>query len=167
MFYVVDVEADGPAPGLFSMVSMGVVRVEPGLPNKFYAEFAPISEKFIPEALKVGGFTREQHLSLPDPEIGMHALAKFLEGDNRPVFVSDNPAFDWQWVNYYSHLFLGKNPFGHSARRIGDIYSGMRRNLRDTNGWKKWRLHPHTHNALDDAIGNANAMLEIMSMIQK
>jgi len=43
----------------------------------------------------------------------------------KPIFISDNPAFDWQWINYYFHKYLNKNPFGFSARRIGDIYCGM------------------------------------------
>ena len=34
-----------------------------------------------------------------------------------PVFVSDNPAFDWQWINVGFWKHLGHNPFGHSARR--------------------------------------------------
>lgn len=29
------------------------------------------------------------------------AFDKWLAGfEGRPVFVSDNPAFDWQWINY-------------------------------------------------------------------
>src|SRR3990167_8835257 len=39
------------------------------------------------------------------------------------VFVSDNPAYDWQWINYHFWHELGRNPFGHSARRISDFYS--------------------------------------------
>ena len=42
----------------------------------------------------------------------------------RPLFMSDNPAYDWQFINYYFRLFLGANPFGHSARRISDFYAG-------------------------------------------
>ena len=33
----------------------------------------------------------------------------------RPVLVSDNAGYDWQFVNWYFHYFLGRNPFGHSA----------------------------------------------------
>src|SRR5437660_831893 len=40
---------------------------------------------------------------------------------DRPIFVSDNPAFDWQWINFYFWKHLGRNPFGHSARRISDF----------------------------------------------
>lgn len=63
-----DIEADGPIPGDYSMVSFGAVVVEPGLERTFYGELRPISEKFVPEALAVSGFTREQTLAFPEPE---------------------------------------------------------------------------------------------------
>ena len=48
--YVVDVEADGPIPGKYSMVSFGAVLVEPGLGRTFHGKTRPISEAFLPEA---------------------------------------------------------------------------------------------------------------------
>ena len=51
--YVVDVEADGPIPGKYSMVSFGAVLVEPGLGRTFYGRTRPISDAFLPEALAV------------------------------------------------------------------------------------------------------------------
>ena|SRR3990172_10940614 len=45
------------------------------------------------------------------------------------VFVSDNPAYDFQWINFYFWRYFGQNPFGHSGRRIADYYAlgGLRR----------------------------------------
>lgn len=74
-----------------------------------------------------------------------------------PIFISDNPAYDWQWINFYFWRHFGSNPFGHSARRIGDFYAGLRGDFRDSNGWKKLRVTKHTHNPVDDAMGNAEA----------
>jgi hypothetical protein len=65
MLLVLDVESDGPAPLLYSMVSFGAVIVEPGLSRTFRGETAPISESWIPEALAISGVTREQHLGFP------------------------------------------------------------------------------------------------------
>jgi len=44
--FVVDVEADGPCPGLYSMVSFGVVRVQEDLEKTptFFGQTAPITE---------------------------------------------------------------------------------------------------------------------------
>lgn len=79
----------------------------------------------------------------------------------RPVFVSDNPAFDWQWINYYFWKHLGYNPFGHSARRIGDFYAGLKGDFHATQAWKKLRVTKHTHDPVDDARGNAEALVRL------
>lgn len=75
----------------------------------------------------------------------------------RPIFVSDNPAYDWQWINFYFWKHLGQNPFGHSARRIGDFYAGLRGNFRAANDWKRLRVTKHDHNPVNDAMGNLEA----------
>lgn len=163
--FVLDVEADGPCPGLYSMVSLGlVVRDEPSL--SFYGETAPLTDAaFIPAALAVSGMTREEHLLCMTPAQTMTEMATWLEQfSGRHVIWSDNPAFDWQWINYYSHKYLGNNPFGFSARRIGDFYAGVKGNVKDTNSWKKMRDTKHTHNPVDDARGNAEALLKIIEM---
>ena len=59
-----------------------------------------------------------------------------LEG--APGIVSDNLAFDWEFVNYYFHHFLGKNPFGFSGRRIGDIYAGLMKDAYKATEWKQF-----------------------------
>jgi hypothetical protein len=80
---------------------------------------------------------------------------------------SDNPAFDWQFFNYYAIAYLGKNPFGHSARRIGDFFAGLEADPRASSAWKKLRTERHTHNALDDARGNAGALEAIFQQAQR
>lgn len=94
----------------------------------------------------------------------MLAFEKWLDTiskEDRPVFVSDNPAYDWQHINWAFHTRLGHNPFGHSARRIGDFWAGTRNNWHDTQGWKRFRKTRHDHNPVHDALGNAEALWEI------
>ena len=57
---MVDVEADGPIPGDYSMIALGAVIVEPGLERTFKGLLRPISAQWVPEALAVSGFTREE-----------------------------------------------------------------------------------------------------------
>lgn len=159
MWIVVDVEADGPAPGLYSMVCFGAVVVEPGAARSFKGLTAPITDQFVPEALAVSGYDRARHEAFPPPEEAMRAFADWLADVGRPTFVSDNPAFDWQFVNYYFHRFVGRNPFGHSARRIGDLYAGLVRKVGAASEWKKLRKTKHTHDPVDDARGNVEALL--------
>lgn len=160
--FVFDVESDGPAPGLYSMVCFGVVRLDNDLRTSFYGETAPISSLWIPEALAVSGISRERHGKFPDPKKTMAEFADWVAKNNlsgRPTLISDNPAFDWQFINYYFHAFAQGNPFGHSARRIGDFWAGLERNFGDASGFKKLRKTAHTHNPVDDARGNAEALL--------
>jgi len=156
---MVDIEADGPIPGDYSMVSFGAVVVEPGLERSFYGELCPISEKWVPEALAVSGFTREQVMCFPEPEGVMRSFAGWLEtvASGHPMFISDNNGFDWQFINWYFHHFTGTNPFGFSSTNLGSLYKGL---VRDTSrNFKHLRKTRHTHNPVDDARGNAEALL--------
>ena len=159
-YIIVDVEADGPIPAEFSMVSFGAVVFDDRLDRTFYGKTRPISDRFVPEALAVSGFTREQHLGFDDPKAVMENFAAWLgqQSKGRPVFVSDNVAFDWQFINYYFHRFLERNPFRFSGRRIGDLYAGLVKDASRATEWKKYRVTAHTHNPVDDAQGNAEAL---------
>jgi hypothetical protein len=163
-FIVVDVEADGPIPNLYSMVCFGAVVVDDSLNKTFYGKTKPISDKWIPEALAVSGISREEHESFPDPALTMKEFGEWVKQNSvgRPVFISDNPAFDFAWINYYFHYFTGENPFGFSARRIGDLWCGMQKDC--FSGWKHLRKTVHDHNPVNDAKGNAEAILAMRKM---
>ena len=187
---MVDVEADGPCPGLYSMVSLGAVVVEPRCvecfdtqrvsdhtdmedcdcklrpvepdPRRtFYGQFKPIGDDWIAEALKVSGHTRSEVMKFPDPRQTMVAFDKWLSkvshGRERPRFVSDNNGFDWQFVNYYFYRFYGSNPFGFSSTNLGSLYKGLVKDMRKN--FKHLRKTKHTHHPVDDAKGNAEAMI--------
>ncbi len=163
---VVDVEADGAIPHKYSMVCFGAVIVEPSLSKTFYGKTRPISEEWDAKALSISGFSREEHLTFDEPSDVMTNFSTWLNENvnDRPIFISDNLAFDWQWINYYFHYYIGKNPFGFSGRRIGDLYSGLRKDYFAASEWKKFRKTKHTHNPVDDALGNAEALLTIREL---
>lgn len=163
-FYVVDVESDGPAPGLFSMVSFGAIKVDRELTTTFKGLVKPISSNWNEDALKISQISRQQHLAYPDPLEVMLDFKQWIEKTSvgKPVFISDNLAFDWQFINYYLHAYTQSNPFGFSGRRIGDIYSGLKKNLRAASEWKKMRKTIHDHDPVNDAKGNAEAFLQIL-----
>ena len=56
-----------------------------------------------------------------------------------------------------------ENPFGHSGRRISDFYAGLTGKLNNTQAWKRLRVTPHTHNPVDDAMGNVEAFARILA----
>jgi DNA polymerase III alpha subunit (gram-positive type) len=158
-YVMVDVESDGPAPGLYSMICFGAVIVEPALNRTFYGKLRPVSDRWIPEALAVSGFSRDEVMAFPDPTQVMKEFADWLKAEcgGRMMFVSDNNGFDWQFINWYFHAFTGGNPFGHSSTNLGSLYKGL---VKDAfQNFKHLRKTRHTHNPVDDAMGNAEAML--------
>ena len=156
---VLDIESDGPIPGDYSMISFGAVLVDEHLDKTFYGKMKPISENWIPEALAVSGFTREQTLQFDEAGKVMRDFALWIESvsKSRPLFFSDNNGFDWQYINWYFHHFTGENPFGHSSNNIGSLYKGLVGDM--FKNFKHLRKTAHTHNPVDDAMGNAEAML--------
>lgn len=87
--------------------------------------------------------------------------------EGRPVFVSDNPAYDWQWIAAHFAKAGRPNPFGHSGRRISDFWAGLQGDWRKTQGWKKLRKTPHDHNPVNDAMGNVEAFAAILRTIEE
>lgn len=180
LYFMVDVEADGPIPADYSMIELGVVVVEPSLSRTFHAKLKPVSDKFDPQALAVTKRTREETLTWRDPKEvmlefdqwirqqcteaskGNIASLPFLHVGYRPRFIADNNGFDWQFVNWYFHHFTGNNPFGFSSTNLGSLYKGMQRSMRVN--FKHLRKTRHDHNPVNDAIGNAEAMLHMQKV---
>lgn len=170
-YFTFDIEADGPCPGLFSMISFAVVPVD-AFHEAFYGTLAPLSDRYVPKALAVSGFTREETLSFPQAEHTMLAFREWAQSQQerlqgqRMVLVGDNPGFDFGFLTYYCERFGFSNPFGHSARRLGDLFSGWKGNLNNTRGWQKWTRQRHTHHAKDDATKLAQGFLALRQRLE-
>ena len=176
VYFSADVETDGPIPGPFSILSFALVyagrfdgcRFE--RPSKFdltfYRELRPISNSFEPEALRVNGLDRDRLMRTGQaPERAMtdayHWVRELAKSDC-PVLVAYPLSFDWSWLYWYFTRFCGHgSPFGHSRcfdiKTAVAVKAGMpiadagRMNLPEA-----FRSHQvHSHNALDDAIEQA------------
>lgn len=86
-------------------------------------------------------------------------LEKVNNGRRRPMFIADNNGFDWQYINWYFHRYLGKNPFGFSSTNLGSLYKGLVKDARKN--FKHLRKTKHDHNPVNDAKGNAEALLHM------
>jgi len=163
-YVMVDVEADGPIPGDYSMDCLGAIVVNKCLQQTFYGRLKPIADRWIPEALAISGFSREETLGFDEPRMVMESFARWLKDNikGRPFFVSDNNGFDFAFVSWYFWHFTGANPFGHSSTNLGSLYKGL---VKDTfQNFKHLRRTTHTHHPVDDARGNAEALLQMKAM---
>ena len=162
----VDIEAAGPSPSGYAMLSIGACLVdgtdsEPG----FYVELQPDREGVLDSAMSVGGFTLDGlRASGTAPQVAMQQFADWVEAvtpaGHRPVMVGFNAVFDWMFVADYFHRYLDRNPFGHSALDIKALYLGV-----TGSSWAGTSMNfvaeryglsiTLTHNALDDARDQA------------
>jgi len=177
----VDIEADGPIPGVYSMISIGMAvagrfdgtRFAASDPSEetFYAEFKPISDEFDAEALAISGLDRDALLrDGEDPAAAMARAAAWVDEaarPNQPVFVAWPAEFDWMFTHWYFHRFIGRDPFGYAgcidtksfylARSHLTVGEAAQRNLPP----ELQSALPHTHNALDDAMAHAERFAAI------
>lgn len=172
IFVSVDVETSGPIPGEYSLLSIGACSAsDPD--NGFKCDVKPISDKFDPKALEVTGLSMKDLKSRGlEPEKAMESFSDWLSSlagpDDTIVFVGFNAPFDWSFVNYYFHRFVGENPFGFTALDIKALYMGATGcSWHDTRSSKiAERLEPKlsgTHDALQDARYQA----EIFRLVQR
>lgn len=160
VFLSVDVETSGPIPGVYSMLTVGACKVDE--PDQvFSCALRPISDNVDPEAMEVSGLSLATLAveGLP-PEIAMRKfkmwIAEVTGEEGSPVFVGLNAPFDWSFVNYYFHYFLGSNPFGFAALDIKALYMGATgsRWIDTRSSQMDVRLNPKlkdNHQALHDA----------------
>jgi hypothetical protein len=171
----VDIEADGPIPGPYSMLAFGLAVAatfdgETFAPHEpaaatFYRELKPISDEFDAAALAVSGLDRDGLAREGgDPAVAMRDAAEWLQtqaAGARLVMVGYPVVFDWMFLHWYFVRFVGKSPFGFSgALDMKTMYQQKARVTLDRAG--RSDLPPelasrrrHTHNALDDAVGQA------------
>ncbi|WP_141576260.1 exonuclease [Actinomadura sp. WMMA1423] len=178
VYVSVDVEADGPIPGAYSMLSFGMSAcgaldgdgfrpVDPA-ETTFYAELKPISDAYVPEALAVSGLDRERLAAEGrEPSEAMDAAADWVRAvaasvEASPVLVAYPLGFDWMFLYWYWTRFTeAGSPFGHSRHLdIKTAYATKAGSqiIRSTKSQMPAELlsdRPHTHNALDDAIEQA------------
>lgn len=125
-YYSIDVEATGPVPGLYSLVSIGAtVIAEDGegrhrVGEDFYVELRPAFAGNIPEANEVHGLDLERlRREGLEPRAAMEQLTAFVERTLVPgteaVFVGHVAVFDWMYVAWYYAWCGLPNPFGYKG----------------------------------------------------
>ena len=178
-----DIEADGPIPGPYSMVSLGAcvagsydgatfTAIDPEA-HTFYAELKPISDQWDREALRSGPIRETLLAEGADPKAAMTDFVTWVDAQcaahdrGRAVFAA--PAR----VRLAVHLPLPDRVRGsvavlaRPAHRHEDAVrgkSGLPIHASVKRGMPKELLgsRAHTHNALDDAQGQADLLANLM-----
>jgi DNA polymerase III epsilon subunit-like protein len=184
VYVSVDIEADGPIPGPYSMLSFGLAACgtfdgrafTPGDPAErtFYAELKPIGDEVDPAALEVTGLDRDRLAREGrEPRDAMNAAFSWVReaADGATAVAVAYPlGFDWMWLYWYFIRFADSGcPFGHSRHLdIKTLYAARARApiARSTKGQMPAELRSrrrHTHNALDDAIEQADLFQNLMA----
>lgn len=183
LYISVDIEADGPIPGPYSMLSLGAavagVQDADGFTaadpeeRTFYRELRPISEEFVPEALAVSGLDRER-LGREGREPAA-ALTEFtgwvreVSAGSQPVMCGYPASYDWTFLYWYLIRFTGASPFGHSGcLDMKTLYAAkaglpLRAVAKGTMPRELLSRRRHTHHALDDAVEQAELFANLMA----
>jgi hypothetical protein len=161
-----DVEADGPIPGPHSMLSFGSAAF---LADKTMVATFSANLETLPDAsghpatmrwwsTQPDAWQACRKDARPPQEVMPRYAAWLKELPGRPVFVAYPAAYDFMFVYWYLIRFAGESPFSHSALDIKtfamallkkDYRASVKRNMP-----RRWFDDlPHTHVALDDAIG--------------
>ena len=160
-----DIETDGPIPGDYSMLSLASAAflADKTLVSTFSVNLATLpNAKQDPRTMewwKTQADAWQACRENPqDPALAMQNYHDWLISlPAKPVFVAYPAGFDFSFVYWYLHHFVGKNPFSHSALDVKtmamcllktDYRDSTKRNM--PRAW--FDSKRHTHVALDDAI---------------
>jgi hypothetical protein len=183
VYISVDIEADGPIPGPYSMLSLGAAvagrqdadaytAADPEA-DTFYRELRPISDEFVPEALAVSGLDRERlAVEGGEPAAVMGKFAAWVRqvsAGAQPVMCGYPAAYDWTFLYWYLMRYTGASPFGHSGcMDMKTLYATkarlpLRAVAKGTMPRELLSRRRHTHHALDDAIEQAELFSNLMA----
>lgn len=171
-----DVETDGLIPGPHSMLSFGsaAFTADKRLLSTFEAnlELLPGASGH-PETMAWWETRPEawaaHRENLRDPAEAMPAYVAWLKAlPGKPVFVGYPAGFDFLFVYWYLIRFAGESPFSFSALDVKSFAMAVLgcdyRNAVKRNMPKRWfEGLPHTHKALDDAIGQGVLFCNILA----
>ena len=170
-----DIETDGPIPGPHSMLSFGSAAflADKSLLSTFSANLETLPEASgHPETMAWWETQPEAwaecRSGLQSPEAAMQKYVKWIRSlPGKPVFVAYPAGFDFLFIYWYLIRFVGESPFSFSAldaKTYAMATLGLEyRASTKRNYPKRWfEQLPHTHQALDDAIGQGVMFINML-----
>jgi hypothetical protein len=178
LFVSVDIEADGPIPGDYSMLSFGAVAMvyPKRIIDTFYVKLNPLPDakkdpdtmrfwKKNPEAWK------EATTNQKDPGEAMQSFVTWLDLHDRykPVFVGYPLGFDFTFISWYLMHFCGESPFKfHGIDLRTYAMAVFRKTYKDSNvsQMPKYVMpkdFANSHHALEDAKSQGELFMNLMA----
>jgi len=175
-----DVEADGPIPGPYSMLSFGsaAFRSDGSQVATFSANLKLLpGATGHPETMKWWGkhaeAWQECRKDLREPSAVMKDYVAWLDAlPGRAVFVGYPASFDFMFIYWYLIRFVGRSPFSFSALDIKtmtmtllgrDFHSTSKKNMP-----KEWfGAAAHSHIALADAIEQGELFCNMLAQCRR
>lgn len=183
IYISVDIEADGPIPGAYSMLSLGAAACnEQEIISTFSVNFElldgasqhPSTMEWWKQYHTAYYHTRE---NVQTPQDGMSQFENWITSvlpskKVRPVFVAFPAGFDFTFVYWYFIKFLGHSPFAfvaldmksYAMAKLGKKFSNCKKSHFPAEWFSK--ENKHTHIALDDAIEQAHIFLKMLQYKQ-
>lgn len=178
----VDVEANGPVPGLNSMISLGAAAFDrdANLLDKVLINFEELPwSKQDPDTMRFWGENPIAYLRTKEnpqsAETGSLMFYKWYKKFTNPVFVFMPAKFDGLFVYWYLQTFVEGLGFVNTPDAI-DVKTTAMIALGQDNPhfaskrfWKKsWKEknHKHNHVAVDDAVEQGNQFFKIFNELQ-
>ena len=133
VYVSLDVETTGPCPGLYSMISLGAAAFtrdgeERGTWSLNLAELPDAGRH--PDTMAFWAEHPEawerSTMAPVDPALAITDFARwvgFLGG--KPIAAAWPAAFDFAFVNWYCHRFVGHNPLGFACLDIRSLAQGL------------------------------------------
>ncbi len=165
-----DIEANGPCPGLFSMLSFGMAAftIEKQLVGTFSRNLELLPDADVDERTTLWWAQSQNALAyqksrenLVTPYAAMAACKTWLEElrrFGRPIVCGAPSGFDFTFIYYYFQRELGESPVGFASLDLRSYAAAVMKKQYRQVGKRQFPPEwidegvPHTHVALDDAI---------------
>ncbi len=188
IYISIDMEADGPLPGVNSMLQFGAVFYDDQgiVLQEFCANLKPIvggiqdpatMKWWAEQELKRPGTWASMTSNQMPPDFAMLDFARIV-GDLSgklnalPVCIAYPAGYDFTWLYWYLLKYLGESCVGFSCldmKTLGMAVIGSSyRDAAKRNYPKQWFTKdlPHTHNALDDARGQGFMFFKMLGKLR-
>lgn len=181
IYFSVDIETDGLAPGINSMISLGAaaISMDTGeIFGGFKRNLKPVEGLMQdPDTMEWWKGEPEAYVRATDgamhPEQAMYHFASWVNDfkQEHPVAAAWKPGFDLAFLRYYEIKYLGKMLFGRAgsgldiktvaALALGQSFSETQ--IGTVPDWMKGSEDKHNHDALDDAVEQAHVLYNALN----